>query len=244
MTNPNPFIQTMKAWQSSLAAFVPYWQAWREQFRVGWTWLQTMATPVDIERQQLLESINDWAPGSPGASPTALPLVANTRGLIQGEEETNDHFALRLINFRTNGLVDAPPADPPVWSQRGKSELLAQQLQQFIAGNPIVRVIERIYSTGGTPQAEYFTANTDGTTSAVVADWDWDSVLGWTDDAATWTGTQCRTFWTDFWIVITVSPYSLAGSITPLTGMHIPLSSRDAILRIVGSPGTELEFAL
>lgn len=239
--NPNTIIQVLRGWRTSLASFIPYWQSWRTksdpvftQLRVGWTWLQSMALPVDIEREYMLQSVNDWAPGSPNAAPDALALIANSRGLIQGEAETAAHFAARCLNWRTHGLVTPPDGNPQTWSERGKSERLAQQLQQFIAGTPTVRVIERVYSVSpATPQAWYITANPDGTTTRTLANWDWDSVLGWTDDRETWTGAQCRTFWSDFWIVISLSPYSLTGSITPLTGMHIPLSSRDSILRIV-----------
>lgn len=236
MTTPNPatIIRELKGWRSSLASFIPYWQSWREKFQVGWQWLQAMALPIDIERENLLQSINDWAPGSPNAAPDALPLIANSRGLIQGEEETDDHFAARLINWRTNGLVDGPDYGFYTWSLIGKSEILAQQLQEFIAGRPTVRIIERVFSVApATPQAVYVTALPDGTTTRTRAAWNWDTVLGWTDDVTTWTGDECRTFWADFWIVIDLSPYSLAGSITPLTGMNIPIPSRDAILRIV-----------
>lgn len=234
--NPHTILKTMKGWRSSLAAFIPYWQSWRgAELRVGWTFLQAMATPVDIERELLFQSANDAAPGSPNSAPDALPLIANSRGLIQGEEESDPHFAQRCLNFRTTGLVDAPAGDPQTWSERGRSERLAQQLQEFISGRPTVRVIERVYSVApAVPQAWYVTANPDGTTARVLANWDWDSVLGWTDDRETWTGDQCRKFWSDFWVVIDLSPYSLTGSVTPLTGMRIPLSSRDAIRRIVG----------
>lgn len=231
---PSQFIQFLKGWRASLPRVIALWQQQRPNAAVGYQFLWTMIVQADIVAENLLQGINDWAPGSPDATATALPLIAQSRGLIQGEAEANAHFAGRLINWRTNGLPTAPPATPKVGNQTGNSRVLAQQIQQFLGNTPMVRVIERLYSTGGTPQARYITANTDGTISDVVAAWDWDSVSGWTDDATTWSGAQTRGFWSDFWVVIYPSTYPKGTSVTPLSGQVVPKTSRDAILRIVG----------
>jgi hypothetical protein len=230
---PSQWIQYFTGWRASLQRVIPIWQQQRPNAVIGFRWLWSLITPLDISLENTLQGINDWAPGSPDASPTALPLIAQSRGLIQGEAETNDHFAARLRNWRTNGLAVAPPASPQVWNQTGKTELLAQQIQQYLGNNPLVRVIQRIYSTSGTPMARYTTANTDGSTSVATAAWDWDSLSGGEDRTQNFTGAEARTFWCDTWIVVYPGEWSIAGSITPLTGQHVPLVAHDAILRIV-----------
>ena len=230
---PSQFIKYLTGWRDSLIKVIPIWQQQRPDAVVGFRWLWSMVTQIDILVENTLQGINDWGPGSPDASLTALPFIAQSRGLVQGEAETDAHFAVRLQNWRTNGLFTPPPAVPQVWSQIGKSEVLAQQIQQYLGNTPLVRVIERIYSTSGPPQAEYITANTDGTTSRVVANWDWDSVLGWTDDQATYPGSVTRTWWSDVWIVVYPGEWSIAGNVTPLTGQAVPATAKDAILGLV-----------
>lgn len=231
-------------WRNWLRRMIPDWQTLRPGLQNGFKYLWALVTPVDVLMELLLQGINDWAPGSPNATPTALPLIGRSRGLIQGEAETDDHFALRLINWRTNGLAVAPPATPQVWSQRGKTELLAQQIQQYLGNNPMVRVIERLFIAGD-PEAFYTTANTDGTTSTHKALWDWDSVDGWTDDVGSYPGTTTRQWWSDFWIVIYPAEYPVTGTTlsalvpiwgnpaSPGVGHAVPRTSADAIFAIV-----------
>lgn len=237
-----PFIITITRWTAVLVRLIPNWQ----RVPVGFKWLWSMILPIDIEFELALQGVNDWAPGSPNASLTALPYIANSRGLIQGEAETAAHFAARLVNWRTNGLAIAPPAVPQVWSQRGNTRVLALQVQQFLANTPTVRIIERLHSTSGTCQARYVTANPDGSISDVIANWDWDSSSGWTGDASTGTvaGSVTRTWWSDFWIVIYPAEYPVTGTqlsaLVPIWGSTsiglghaVPVTSRDAILSIL-----------
>ena len=230
---PSQWIQYLTGWRVSLLDVIPNWQTQRPNAVVGFRWLWSMILPLDVTVENTLQAINDWAPGSPDSTVTALPLIAQSRGLLQGEAESNANFAARLRNWRTNGLAVAPPATPQVWNQTGKTELLAQHIQQYLGNNPLVRVIQRLYSTSGAPQALYVTANTDGTTSVVTANWDWDSVLGWTDDKQTYSGATCRTFWSDTWIVVYPGEWSIAGIIAPLTGQQVPHVAADAIRRLV-----------
>jgi hypothetical protein len=140
---PSQFVRYLTGWRVSLQKLVAIWQQQRPGAVVGWRWLWSMITPLDITIENTLQGVNDWGPGSPNASTTAIPLIAQSRGLIQGEAETSAHFALRLLNWRTNGLATPPPASPQVWNQTGKTELLAQHIQQFLGNNPLVRIIQR-----------------------------------------------------------------------------------------------------
>jgi hypothetical protein len=220
-------------WRNWLARMIPNWQTLRPGAQTGFKFLWAMAAPVDILLELLLQGLNDWAPGSPNASPTALTLIGRSRGLIQGEAETADHFALRLINWRTNGLAVAPPATPRVWSQRGRTELLALQIQQYLGNTPMVRIIERIPSSLGAPRATYTTASTDGTTSVVAANWNWDGWTGWTDEANTYDAPTVRGWWSDFWIVVYPGEWDISGDIAPLTGQRVHAVSHDVILAVL-----------
>lgn len=218
---PSQFIKFLTGWRVSLQRVIPIWQQQRPKAVVGYRWLWSLITPLDISLENSLQAINDWGPGSPDASATALPLIAQSRGLIQGEAETADHFGARLRGWRATG------------KQTGKTEILAQQIQQYLGNNPLVRVIQRLYSTSGATQALYVTANTNGTTSVATAAWDWDSISGGEDSTQNFTGTQARGFWSDTWIVVYPGEWSIAGLITPLTGQHVPAVAKDAILRLV-----------
>ena len=242
MSAPAIFLKFITRWTAVLTEFIPSWQ----RLTVGFKWLWAMCLPIDIEFELTLQGINDWAPGTPNASLTALPYIANSRDLIQGEAEGNDHFAQRLINWRTNGLFTAPPTTPQVWSQRGNVRVLALQIQQFLANTPTVRIIERIWSSSGACMARYVTANPDGSISDAVAAWDWDSSSGWTGSATDGTnpGSTTRTWWSDFWIVIYPCEYPVTGTqlsdLVPIWGSTsvglghaVPVTSRDAILRIL-----------
>jgi len=218
---PSQFVKFLTTWTSSLIKVVPNWMQQRPGALVGAKYLYSLILPLDVTVENTLQAINDWAPGSPDATVTALPYVAQSRGLIQGEAETNTAFAARNVGWRTKT------------KQTGKTELLAQAIQTYLGNNPLVRVIQRIYSTSGATTALYVTANTDGTTAVQTAAWDWDSVSGWTDDVTTWTGAQCRQFWSDTWIVVYPGEWGITGLVTPLTGQRVPLVAHDAILRLV-----------
>lgn len=220
---PPQFIRFLTGWRQSLARMIPVWMSQRPNAQNGFRWLWSMILPLDVELELMLQSVNDWAPGSPNASETARPLICNSRGLLQGEAETGAHCDARLQQWRA------------INRQRGKSTRLAQEIQNYLGNNPLVRVIEREYSApgSGTPTANYCTAHTDGTTAEQVAAWDWDSKLGWTDDATTWSGDQCRGFWSDSWIVVYPGEWGLGNTVTPLTGLQIPAKTAADIARIV-----------
>ena len=178
-----------------------------------------MTLPIDAEYQLTLQGFNDAGPGSINSSPTALPLIAHSRALLQGENESNSHFAARLVLWRNSTWTGTT-------QQIGKTERLAEQLHEFIIeGRPKVTIIERIYSTSGPPQAQYTSCNADGSFSGpVTANFDWDSISGDEDDQQNFTPLESRESWSDFWIVITLSPYPRGATVTPLTGMEIFLA--------------------
>jgi hypothetical protein len=225
---------TLRGWRTRMVRFITNWQTNRPGANVGFRYLFSLVLPIDIELENTLQGINAWAPGSPNATLTALPLIGNSRGLIQGEAETDAHFASRLIAWRA------------ITKEMGKSERLALEIQNYLENTPLVRVVERLYSDSGAPRAFYVTANTDGSTTTQTANWDWDSVGGWTGSAADGTnaGSVTRTWWSDFWIVVYPCEWPVTGTalsaLAPIWGRTdiglghaVPVVARDAIVRIV-----------
>jgi hypothetical protein len=233
VSGPSLFIKVLNGWRSDILTMIANWMSNRPGLNVGYSWLWSMIVPVDVELELTLQGVNDWAPGSPNASPTALPYIGNSRGIIRGEAETDDHYAARLQKWRT------------ITKSMGQSERLALEIQNYLANTPTVRVIERIYSTSGAPQALYVTALPDGSTHLATAAWSWDETSGWTDDTTSYPGSQTRTFWSDLWIVVSPCEWPITGTqlsaLVPIWGSTsvglghaVPVVARDAILRIVG----------
>ncbi|HVH51723.1 MAG TPA: hypothetical protein VM690_06230 [Gaiellaceae bacterium] len=226
MPVPPQFIREMTGWRTALRDLLPNWSSNRPGKNVGFKTKWSIASTLDIALEILLQGINAWGPGSPNATRTSLPYHAQTRGLIQGEAETYDAYTARLRSW-----IGPFPYTADIWSNMGKTELLAQAIQTFLSNNPVVRVIERIYSTSGSTSAQWVTANTDGTTSLVTAAWDWDSISGWTDPTTTYTGATTRGFWSDLWIVVEPPTWSVTGGTG--RGQAVSLAERDAILSLL-----------
>jgi hypothetical protein len=217
---PIPALPTIgRSLREGLASVTPTWlinlPGFRNLYSVAWT----ICLIGDCLREIAWEGQIATYPGA--CQPDALVLHGQSRGLLQGEAESNDHFGARLRAWRVTG------------NQQGKQAILAQQIQQYLGNNPLVRVIQRLPILSGPPVAMYVTANTDGTVSETIANWDWDSISGYTDDVTTYVGPVCRGFWADAWIVVYPGEWSIAGLITPLTGQRVPVVAHEAILNLV-----------
>lgn len=218
--------QALKSFGAMLAEVVPNWRSNRLNQNWGFKFEWALVLPFSCFSEQILQGMNAWWPGSPNATLTALPYVGQSRGLIRGEAETAVAYAKRLRNW-----IGPPPFTGDIWSNMGKTALLAQAIQTYLANNPIVRVIERIYSTSGPTSARWVTANQDGTVSDVVAPWDWDSVSGWTDATTTYPGGVTRGFWSDFWIVVYPTEWPVTGGTG--RGQAVTSTAHDAILGLL-----------
>lgn len=202
---------------------VPTWASNRTGRNTGFKFVWSLILPMSLFYKWLMQGLDAWAPGGPGATATALTLTGQSRGLIQGRVESNADYAARL-----RAWVGPEPYTDDTWSNMGATKLLARDLAAYLGSGTTVRVIERIYSDSGTPMGRWVTANPDGTFGDVVAAWDWDSAGGWTDPDRTYAGTRTRQFWSDFWIVVTPPPWSVTGGTG--RGQAVPAAEHDAIL--------------
>jgi|HubBroStandDraft_5_1064220.scaffolds.fasta_scaffold109379_2 hypothetical protein len=139
-------------------------------------------------------------------TPTALPLIAQARGILQGPSESNASFVQRLVAWLTT------------WAQAGSAEILAQQIQSFLVGQgtmgagiyPIVRVVDR--------SGNWVIANADQSLTLVTGvPFPWDNIGGWDYHP----GAAVSGWWSDMWII--VAPPTGSEPIWPLyTGTSDP----------------------
>lgn len=148
--------------RDTLRRLVPWWLSDRSppgvdpgpsNTNVGFRFIWSMVAPLDNAVEQIVQGIQAAWPGV--GTPTALPYIGRTRGIVRGMTETDDHYAERL-----RGWLEAHAAQRTVG--------LATQLHEYIDGNPRVRIVTR--------RGDWVTVDTDGTVSFATQAWDWDSV--------------------------------------------------------------------
>lgn len=155
----------------AIKSYVPNWLSNRVGFQSAFKILYACALLCDSLIAFGLQGIDAAWPGR--GTPTALALIGQGRGLIRGIGESDDSYAARLRAWLTT------------WRNSGSPEVLAQLIQSYLGGMPVVRVIDRA--------GNFVTANADGTTTKVSdPTWNWDTVLN--PERAGW--------WSDIWIVI------------------------------------------
>ncbi len=158
--------------------------------KTGLTIAQSFILVVDQMIQVVLEWVNAKYPGL--GTPTALPLIGQTRGLVQGETQTDDAFAAQLrawLDFFQND---------------GGDNNLAISLQTYIGNTPLVRIITR--------SGHFFNLNTDGTFSfAQDSGWDWDSV----------SNPERAGYWSDIWVVLFPTEWPITGTTLSSLGSQI-----------------------
>jgi len=175
--------------RQSLKTLVPKWLQDRPGFRVGFSVLYSFAALLDFVFQQAFEGFSAPWPGY--GTPTALPLIGQNRGMIQGETETVAAFSARLISW----LVAA--------ENSGSSELLVSEIQAYIGNTPTVRVVDR--------SGNWVSIAPNGAITKVAAGsaawvWDWDSLSNPERNVPS------RPWWSDLWIIITPSEWAVTGT--------------------------------
>lgn len=185
----------VQGWRTTLANVVTNWMSNRPKANVGFRFLWSLILPLDLQMAAIWQAVNNWAPGSPGATPTALPYIAQARGRLQGPTEPDDAFAARCRSF-----IDD-------WELCGSSQALALEVQAYLCGQgslgagvyPVVRVVERNGDTA--------TANADWSVTFGTVSWTWDSLGGWVDDVGYNLPSVVVGWWSELWVVIQ-DPYT------------------------------------
>ncbi len=169
--------------RDQLRGFVPWWLSDRHYssgetvgFRYLWTMIATLDCYVDYVVQGLLAA---W----PGAgTPTALPLIGRSRGIIRGQADTDDQYAAKLRNWL------------PKWAAAGTQRQLAIELHEYLGNAPRVRIVNR--------SGHWVTVNADGSIVTHDVPWDWDSV----------SNPERAGYWSEMWIIVYPTQWALAGT--------------------------------
>lgn len=154
--------------------FIPPWLADRSTLGVGksagFRFLWSMIAPLDAAAEVLVQGLQAAWPGK--GTPTALPLIGRTRGMIRGESETDAAYAARLLLWLDR------------WRAAGSAEAIAQAIHDFCANHPKVRIVTR--------SGYWVTLNADGTITRTTAAWNWDGV----------SHPERFGFWSEIWVIV------------------------------------------
>lgn len=162
----------------AIASWIPNWLSNRAEKNTGYKLLYTAALVCDAVVETGLQGLRAAWPGK--GTPTALPYIGQSRGLIRGLTETDDAYASRLRAWLTT------------WENAGDDTSLIRLLQTYLgtylAGSPrMIRIVNRA--------GNFVTVDSAGVvTRATDTDWDWDEV--YEPYKSTW--------WSDIWIIVYV----------------------------------------
>lgn len=165
--------------RDAFTAYVPQWLSDRPSTNVAYRTIWAMSSVLDAAAEVLVQGLQAPYPGV--GTPTALPLIARSRGIARGLADTDASAAATL-----RGWLDAR-------KRKGSARELARQIQAYLPGSPRVRVITR--------SGVWTTLESDGTITVENAPWDWDSSSHpeRNDPAAPW--------WSNLFVVIYSTAY-------------------------------------
>jgi hypothetical protein len=174
--------------RETLSKYLPTWLGNVPGFRNLYSVIWTVALIGDALREIVWEGQLAAYPGV--GTPTANPLIAQSRGLLQGPNETSAAFAIRAINWLTTA------------KQIGSPIQLVSQIQTYLVGQgslgagiyPVVMVVDRSGRT--------VTANADQSITEGTVTWAWDNLGGWVDGAGYHAPVEVDGWWSDNWLVI------------------------------------------
>lgn len=145
-----------------------------------------MVAPLDAAAELLVQGLKATWPGQ--GTPTALPLIGRSRGILRGLGESDASYGARLITWLDK------------WRAAGSAEGIASAIAEYLPTPPKIRVITR--------SGYWVTRNTDGTIDRDEAAWDWDSV----------SNPERSTYWSEIWVVVYTSTWGTAGPFLDVAG--------------------------
>jgi hypothetical protein len=172
-----------KAVREQLRDYVPWWLQDRKYSSgkvVGFTFLWVLAAVLDAMAEWLLQSLRAAWPGK--GTPTALPYIGRSRGILRGQADTDDAYAARLRMWLDK------------WRDAGTQRQLAIELHEYLGNAPRVRIVNRA--------GHMVTVAADGTITEATCAWDWDSVTN--PERATW--------WSELWVIVYPTQWATTGT--------------------------------
>lgn len=159
----------------------PWWLSDRLQSgkTVGYRYLWSMISVLDALLEGQLQGMRACWPGA--GTPTALPLISRSRGILRGQDDTDEEVSAKL-----RGWLDR-------WLTAGSQLAIAREIHEYLSDHPRVRVINRA--------GHWVTLNEDGTVDLDDAAWDWDSV----------SNPERVNYWSELWVIVYTSQFADAG---------------------------------
>ncbi len=160
---------------------VPWWLSDRLEAgkTVGYSFLWGVVSVLDIILEGHLQGLFARYPGK--GTPDALPLIGRSRGILRGQNDTDEEYAEKL-----RGWLDR-------WIAAGSQLAIAREFHDYLEDHPRVRVINR--------SGHWVTLNADGTEEVNDATWDWDSV----------SNPERVNYWSELWVIVYTSNIPDAG---------------------------------
>lgn len=171
---------TASGFKDTFGSYVPKWLSNRPGRNAGFRFLWSMIVGLDMLLETARQGVLAAWPGK--GTPTADPLIGQSRGLLQGENETAAHFEERCIRWLTT------------WENAGSDEELANEIQQYIGNTPEVRIVTRA--------GNWTILSSSGVFSYVTG-----VPLNW--DSQTYPAYSSR--WSDIWIIISPCEWPVTG---------------------------------
>ena len=179
--------------RATLATYVPTWLANVPGLRQLYACVWTVALLGDCLREIGWEGQLAAYPGV--GTPTALPYIGASRGLVQGPNETDVAFGLRARQWLS------------AVAEMGNAEGLVTQVQTYLVGQgslgagvyPVVVFVDR--------NGDTTTANADQSITFGSVSWDWDDLGGWVDGVGFNNTATVSGWWSDGWLLIE-DPYT------------------------------------
>ena len=148
-----------------------------------WLWLQGMVAILNDGYSRLWQSFFARLPGL--GTPTALPLIGQSRGTLRGFGESDSAFAAYCRTWLQR------------WEKAGTLQQLLKEVQHYCGGNMRVK--------GFTRSGKLVDLAADGTiTKTTGVAWNWDSI----------SNPEKAQHWSEMWIVIYLPPWT-EGPLTP-----------------------------
>lgn len=170
--------------RDAFAKYTPRWLADRPGQQNGPTFgyrtLWAMIAPLDVLADVAVQGLQA---GLGIGTPTALPLIGRSRGLLRWQDESDAAYAARL-----RGWLDA-------WRAAGSMEVIARQIQGYMRSTPYqIRVWNRAGFTGTLTGSSWTTG---------MQAWSWD------EDS----NPERSFYWSELFIVVqTSSQWAFAGA--------------------------------
>ena len=136
-------------------------------FRMLWTFALVADAAVDTALQGIVAATGN-------GTPTALPHIAEERGIIRGQGESDADYVARLRTWVAR------------WKAAGSALAIARSIHEYCANHPRIRIVTR-HSFWVTLEADGSTSNQFG-----VVPWNWDGV----------SHPERANDWADIWIIV------------------------------------------